>query len=186
MLSNMESEYGADAAALHDAERARDDLAADLVVPPGYDLAIGAAVAVQIASSVVGLTVDHGWARTLLAVGNVAFGVVAVLQIVRFRRLNGVRVQGFVSRVILGSAMTASFGYGAALVAAYVAALRDLWWLAGLAALAGGLVYVLSGRRWLRAYRKEPGRLGRAESALWMAVLVGLAAAGLVLLVTQS
>ncbi len=186
MLSNMESEHGADAAALYDAERARDDLAADLVVPPGYDLVIGAAVAVQIASSVVGLTVDHAWARTVLVVGNLAFGVVAVLQIVRFRRLNGVRVQGFVSRVILGSAMTASFGYAAALVGAYVAALRDLWWLAGLAALAGGLLYVLSGRRWLRAYRKEPARLGRAESALWMALLVGLAAAGLVLLVTQS
>ena len=43
-----------------------------------------------------------------------------------------------------------------------------------------------AGRRWLRAYRKEPARLGRAESALWMALLVGLAAAGLVLLVTQS
>ena len=182
----MESEYGADAAALHDAERARDELAADLVVPRGYDLAIGAGVAVQIITSVIGLTVEDAWARTLLAVGNAAFGVVAVLQIVRFRRLNGVRVQGFVSRVILGSAMTASFGYAAALVAAYVAALRELWWLAGLAALSGGLVYVLSGRRWLRAYRREPGRLGRAESALWMAVLVGLAVAGLVLLVTEG
>jgi len=186
MLSIMESEYGADAAALHDAERARQELAGDLVLPPGYDLAIGASVAFQIATSVVGLTVEDRWARTLLVVGVVVFGVVAWLQVVRFRRLNGVQVQGFVSRVILGSAMTASFGYAVALVAAYAAALRDLWWLAGLAALAGGVVYVLSGRRWLRAYRQEPDRLGRAESALWMAVLVGLAAAGLVLLVTRS
>ncbi len=170
---------------LRDAERARDELAADLVLPPGYDLAIGAAVSFQIATSVVGLTVEDAWARSMLAVGVVVFGVVAGLQITRFRRANGVQVRGFVSRVILGSAMTASFGYAVALVAAYVAALRDLWWLAGLASLAGGLVYVLSGRRWLRAYRKEPDRLGRAESALWMAVLVGLAAAGLVLLVTE-
>lgn len=185
MLSNMESEHAAEAAALHDAERARDGLAADLVVPRGYDVAIGAAVAFQIATSVIGLTVEDAWARSLLAVGVVVFGVVAAFQVTRFRRLNGVQVRGFVSRVILGSAMTASFGYGVALVAAYVAALRDLWWLAGLAALAGGVVYVLSGRRWLRAYRREPGRLGPGESALWLGLLVLAAVAGLVLLVLE-
>ncbi|MBF4764756.1 hypothetical protein ISU07_16610 [Nocardioides islandensis] len=171
--------------ALRDAERARDQLAADLVVPPRFDEAIGAAVAFQIATSVVALTVDQTWARSLLPVGVVAFGVVAALQVLRFRRLNGVRVRGFVSRVILGSATTASFGYAVALVSAYVAALRDLWWLVGLAAVAGGVVYVLSGRRWLRAYRREPDRLGPGESALWLALVVVFAVAALVLLVLQ-
>jgi hypothetical protein len=185
ILSNMESEFGPEAAALNDAERARDELAADLVVPPGYDLAIGAAVAFQIATGAVGVTVQDAWAMMLLAVGVVVFGVVAVLQIVRFRRLNGVRVRGLVSRVILGSAMTASFGYVVALVAAFVAAQSDLWWLVGLAAVAGGLVYVLSGRRWLRAYRKEPARLSAGESALWLALAGAAAVAFLGLLVLE-
>src|SRR5690242_17288272 len=99
-----------DLAALRDAERARDALAADIRIPAGQDLAIGAAVALQIITSVVGLTVDDAWARTVLVLGNAIFGLVALLQVVRFRRLNGVQIQGFVSRVILGSAMTASLG----------------------------------------------------------------------------
>ena len=68
---------------------------------------------------------------------------------------------------------------------AYAAAVRDLWWLVGVAAVAGGVVYVLSGRRWLRAYRREPARLGVAESALWLALAISLAAAGLVLLLVE-
>ena len=54
-----------------------------------------------------------------------------------------------------------------------------------LVSVAGGVVYVLSGRRWLRAYRQEPARLGAGESTLWVALAVGLAVAGLVLLVLQ-
>ncbi|MEO6509594.1 MAG: hypothetical protein ABIO16_01300 [Nocardioides sp.] len=175
-----------DLSALREAEQARDDLAADLVVPPGYDVTIGAAVAFQIATTAVGLTVDHAWARTLLAVGVAVFGVVAGLQIIRFRRLNGVSVRGFVSRVILGSAITATVGEILAIVTAYLAALRDLWWLVVLIALAGGLVYVLSGRRWLRAYREQPDRLGPGESVLWLALVVAVAVAGLTLLVIGS
>ena len=50
---------------------------------------------------------------------------------------------------------------------------------------AAGVVYVLSGRRWLRAYRQEPARLGAGESTLWIALAVALAVAGLVLLVLE-
>jgi hypothetical protein len=71
------------------------------------------------------------------------------------------------------------------MVVAYVAALRGLAWLVALAAVAGGVVYVLSGRRWLRAYRREPDRLGPGESALWLGVLAFVAVAGLVLLVLE-
>ena len=87
---------------------------------------------------------------------------------------------------MFGTATTASFGYAVSLVLAYLAAARDLWWLAGLAALAGGVVYVLSGRRWLRAYRQEPERLGRGESALWLAVACVIIVGGIVLLLVQS
>jgi hypothetical protein len=115
----------------------------------------------------------------------VLFGVVAALALWRFTRVNGVRLGGFAGSVVFGTATTASFGYAVALVVAYVAAARDVWWLVGLAALSGGLVYALSGRRWLRAYRHQPTRLGAGESALWLALLVAAAVAGLVLLVLE-
>ena len=61
----------------------------------------------------------------------VLFGVVAAVQLWRFTRLNGVRVRGFASKVVFGSAATASFGYAVALVVAYAAAAQGLWWLTG-------------------------------------------------------
>jgi hypothetical protein len=185
MLSNMESSGEPDLTALRDAELARDELAGSVVFPRGHDVAIGAAVAVQVATTAIGLAVDQPWARWALAGGVLLFGLVAALQLSRFARLNGVRVGGFASKVVFGSATTASFGYAVAMVVAYAAAARDLWWLTGLAALCAGVVYVLSGRRWLRAYREEPARLGAAESALWLALAAALATAGLVLLVLE-
>ena len=155
----MESGFEADA--LRDAEQARDDMAASVVFPRGHDEAIGAAVAVQIATTALGLAVDAAWARWALAGGVVLFGVVAGLQLWRFTRLNGVRVGGFASRVVFGTATTASFGVR-----------RRRWssptlpppatsggW-SGSPRWPGVVVYVLSGRRWLRAYRREPARLG--------------------------
>jgi hypothetical protein len=177
----MESGY--DAEALRDAERARDEWAQDVVLPPGHDVAIGAAVAIQIATAAIGLYVDATWAPWALAGGVVLFGLVAGLQLWRFTRLNGVRVRGFAAKVVFGSAMTASAGYAVAAVVAYVAAAQGLWWLTGVASVCGGVVYVLSGRRWLRAYRQEPARLGAGESTLWIALAMALAVAGLVLLV---
>jgi hypothetical protein len=179
-------ESGAEANALRDAERARDAMAASVVFPRGHDTAIGAAVAVQIATTALAPFLDLGWARwVLLAGGVVLFGVVAGLQLWRFSRLNGVRVAGFASRVVGGTAVLASVGYAGSLAVAFAAAAQELWWLTGLAALAGGVVYVLSGRRWLRAYRREPARLGAGESALWLALLVVAAVACLVLLVLE-
>lgn len=182
----MESnELPADLAALDEAERARDELARDVVFPRGHDVAIGAAVAVQIVTTAIGLSVDAPWARWALVGGVLVFGLVAAAQLWRFARLNGVRVAGFASRVVFGAATTASLGYAVAAVVAYTAAAQDVWWLTVVAAAGGGLVYVLSGRRWLRAYRQEPARLGRGESALWLALAVALAVAGLVLLVLE-
>lgn len=184
MLSNMEN--GAEAKSLGDAERARDEMAASVVLPRGHDVAIGAAVAIQIATTAVVPFTDEAWARWALLVGGVVlFGVVAGLLLWRFSRVNGVRVSGFASRVVGGTAVMASLGYAVSMAVAFAAAARELWWLTGLAALAGGVVYVLSGRRWLRAYRRDPARRGAGESALWLALLVLAAVAGLVLLVLE-
>lgn len=178
-------ESGSDAEALRDAERARDEWAQDVVLPRGHDLAIGAAVAVQVATTAIGLSVDATWALWALAGGLALFGVVAAVQLWRFTRLNGVRVRGFAAKVVFGTATTASFAEAVSLVVAYAAAVRDLWWLVGVAAVAGGVVYVLSGRRWLRSYRQEPAGAGAAEPALWLALAAALAVAGLVLLVLE-
>ena len=131
-------------------------------------------------------TVDAPWALWALAGGLVLFGVVAAIQLWRFTRLNGVRVGGFASQ---GRVRDGGHGVPRRRPCrsslAYAAAVRELWWLVALVSVAGGVVYVLSGRRWLRAYRQEPARLGAGESTLWLALAVGLAVAGLVLLVLQ-
>ena len=177
----MESEDTA--AALRDAEQARDELAGSVVFPRGHDLAIGAAVAVQIATSALGMYVDEPWALWALAGGVLLFGLVAALQLWRFVRLNGVRIRGFASKVIFGSAIDRVLRVRRRPGRRVRRGGQHLWWLTALAALGGGVVYVLSGRRWLRAYRREPARLGASESILWVALAVVLAVAGLVLLV---
>ena len=93
------------------------------------------------------------------------------------------RLGSFASRVVFGTAATASFAEAVALVVAYAAADRELWWLVGVAAAGGGFVYVVSGRRWLRAYRRDPARYGTAKSTVWSAIAAMLALAGLALLV---
>lgn len=93
------------------------------------------------------------------------------------------RIDAFASRVVFGTATRASLGYAAAAVAAYAAALHDLWWLVGVCSLAGGLAYALSGRHWIRSYRRDPAAQATGESALWLVAVVALAVTGLVLLV---
>jgi hypothetical protein len=147
---------------------------------------IGAAVALQVGTAAVGIVVGSAWALSLLAAGVLLFGLVAGVQLYRFRRLNGIWLHGFASRAVLGSATVASVAYAVALAAAVTAAFQDLWWLVGLCALAGGLAYALSGRRWLRAYRAEPVANARGESAVLLCLLAILAVVGLGLLVVST
>ena len=109
----------------------------------------------------------------------------AALQLARFRRLNGVWLGGFASRVVLGTGAAASLSYAAALGFAIWAALDGLWAPMVLASIAGGGAYALSGRRWLRTYRTEPAVHGRGESAAWLAAVALVAIAGLALLVLE-
>jgi hypothetical protein len=174
------------AAALADAENSRAHLAGALVLPSFFYGSIGAAVAIQIATTSLGVADLGNWARWLLVAGLVAFAVVAGTQLVRFRRSNGVWVGGLASRVVAGTETIASVSYGLALGGAIWAALDGIWWLVALTSLAGGLAYALSGRRWVRSYRAEPAEHSRGESAAWLAVLVVAVVAGLVLLVIGS
>ncbi len=170
------------AALLDDAGRDRDTLAADLVVPSGYEAWMGAAVAIQLGTVAIGVAVGSPAALGALLGGVVLFAAVAGWQVWRFRRANGVLVSGFVSRAVLGNDARASIAYGAALAAVIGAGLHAAWWLAAVCATAGGVLYVLSGRRWLRLYRGDPAGRSRGESVLVLVVISVLALVGLVLL----
>lgn len=187
MLSNMESSRDrpspADgASALREAEASRAALADSINMPPGFSLSLGAAIAVQIATTAIGLGDDRPW---LLAGGLALFAVVAAVQLVWFRAANGVWLGGFASRVVLGTGMTASLSYTAALGVALWAAYESSWWIVAVCALAGGAAYALSGVRWMRAYRTQPALHARGESAATLSLLTLVALAGLALLILE-
>lgn len=174
------------AAAMSAAEAGRATLVGQIEMPRWFFGSIGAAVAVQIATMAAGLAGPGALEAGLLAGGIVVFLAVAALQLVRFRRLNGLWLGGLLSRVVGGTATAASLSYAAALAGATWAALAGVWPLVPLCAVAGGAGYTLSGLHWLRSYRSDPAGRARGESAAWMAVLVVLMLAFLVLLVAAS
>lgn len=172
--------------ALADAERTRRDFAAGVVLPAGYDYAMGTAIAVQVTTAAVGLTLD-GAAAAVTVLGGVAlFTVVAAIQLLRFRRANGVWLGGFASKVVLGTATTASLAYAASLFGALAAASQELWWLVGVLAIAGAVGYVISGRQWLHRYRNDPAGYGPGESVMWLISITVFAISGYVLLVING
>jgi hypothetical protein len=181
MLSNMESKPTAAeaAAALQDAEASRTALAGAVATPSWFSTSIAAAIAVQIATTAIGVGEGAPW---LLLGGLAVFAAVAGVQLARFRRCNGVWLGGFASRVVLGTATPASAAYAVALGAAIWAAFSASWWLVAVASVAGGAAYALGGVRWLGAYRAQPADHVRGESAAWLALAGVAAAAGLGLL----
>ena len=176
------------AATLADAEASRTLLARRLVLPSFFFLSIGTAIAVQIATSALGiadLSDDGVWGQAgwLMVGGLLTFAAVATIQLMRFRTLNGLWLGGFASRVVGGTAAAASVSYVLTFGAAIGAALAAAWWLMVLCSLAGGLAYAMSGRRWVRIYRGQPAAHARGESVAWLAAVGALAVTGLVLLV---
>jgi len=104
------------------------------------------------------------------------------VQLARFRQLNGVRLGGLLSRVVLGTGTLASASYAITAVAAILGAFDKQWWLVATASIIGGALYALNGRLWLRAYQTEPASHARGESLTWLALLAVSALAGLALL----
>ena len=168
---------------LTDAESARTAWAQSVVVPGGTHAWLGGAVALQLATAAVGLGRGDRATPFLMVGGVLVVAVVALTQVARLRRLNGVRIDGYVNRVVFGTAARASLGYAVAMTVAYAAALRGWWSLVAVAAAGGGLAYAMSGRHWVASYRRDPERHARGESAIWLAAVVGMAVGGLALLV---
>lgn len=169
-------------AALAEAEASRTQLAGTLALPSFFYGAIGGAVSMQIATTAYGVSNDRGWALAILLGGLAFFVLVAAIQLVRFRRLNGVWLGGLASRVVLGTATAASVSYVLALGASVWAASTRMWWLVAFCAIAGGAAYALSGRWWWVRYQGDPASHSRGESARWIVILGALAVAGFVLL----
>jgi hypothetical protein len=169
--------------ALVDAEAARARLVDQIVTPSWFFASMSIAIAVQIATTAVGLGDEAPW---LIAGGLAAFAAVAGVQLVRFRRVNGVWLGGFASRVVLGTATVASVSYTVALAAAIWAAFGDRWWLVALWSAVGGAAYALSGGRWMQTYRGDPAVHARGESLAWLTLLMAVSISGLAVLVLNA
>jgi hypothetical protein len=167
--------------ALGVADQARRRLAAGLRLPTGLHPALAAAVAAQVGTAAYGVA-DH--AATGLAValaGAAVFLGVAALALHRFRRINGVRIDGLASQVVLGAGATSTTAYLGAFGVATWAAFESRWWLVVAAAVLGGAGYAFGVLRWWHAYRRDPaahagGASPRVLAVLAVSALLGLAA----------
>jgi hypothetical protein len=153
------------------AEAARQRLTGSLRLPSWFHTALGAAVAVQVATTAYGVAEQSGAGLLVVAAGFLVFLAVAVLLLARFRRLNGVWVERLASRAVLGMSDRSSLIHLAAVGGAIWAAFEGQPWLVGLAAVAGGAGYAASSRLWWQEYTRDPTAHSRAESRAVMAVL---------------
>ena len=167
------------------ADQARQRLAAGLRLPTGLHPALAAAVAVQLGTAAYGIA-NHAAAGLVVALAGVAvFGGVAALSLYQFRRINGVRVDGLASQIVLGAGATPTMAYVGAFGAATWAAFESRWWLVVAAAVAGGVGYAFGSLRWWHAYQRDPAAHAGGASPRVLAALAVLACLGLVtLLVT--
>lgn len=182
-MANMNALPSDPASALADAQRARQRLSGGLRLPSWFHTSLGVAVAAQVGAAAYGLAEQGAVGMLVLVAGCLVFLAVAAVQVARFRRLNGVRVDGLVSRAILGTSTVSSVLYAAGLAAAVWAALAGPPALAAVAAAATGAGYAAAAHLWWRGYLRDPAGHARGESRTTLA-LWGLAAvAGLVALV---
>lgn len=186
-MENSQSDPTPDAAAaaLLDAQRARDQFSQRLIVPSWFYASTGIAVAIQIAALAVGVTAQSLPGVGLAIAGVVPLAIVAVVQLVQFRRLNGATLSVLSGKVLLGGDAAASTTHLLAMGLAIWAAFAHSWWLVALCAIVGGIAYVLFGIRWMKSYRRNPADHGR-ESVLPIVVLAVPLVVAVVLLILQS
>ena len=172
--------------ALAAADRASHRLAAGLRLPVGFHAALAAAMAVQIGTAAYGIAAQSGTGLAVALAGVAVFLGVAALVLHRFREINGVRVDGLTSQVVLGTGTLTTGIYVCTFGAATWAAFESQWWLVAAAAAAGGAGYTLSARQWWRAYRQNPAEHAGGVSPRALAALAAVACLGLVVLLVNS
>ena len=180
MASVSASDPASDLAA---ADAARQRLAAGLRLPSWFHTSLGMAVAVQIGAAAYGVADQSGPGLLVLLAGCLVFAAVALVQVTRFRRLNGVRVDGLVNRAVLGTSTWPLLAESAGLAGAVWAGVEGQPAVAAVAAVAGGAGYAAGAHLWWRSYQRDPAGHARTESrATWVGLGL-LAVAGLVVLV---
>jgi hypothetical protein len=171
---------------LADAHRARQRLAAGLRLPTGLHPVLAAAVAVQVGTAAYGIAAQTtaGLAVALAGVA-VLMGVAAFL-LYQFRRINGVRVDGLSSQIVLGTGGTSTLVYMGGFGAATWAAFESRWWLVAGAAVAAGVGYAFGTLQWWHAYLHDPAAHASGVSPRVLAALAVLACLGLVALLVAG
>lgn len=164
------------------ADLARGRLTSGLRLPRGLHPALAGAVAVQIGTAAVGIAEQTAVGLGLLLAGLGVFLAAATWLLHRFRRINGVRVDGLTGRVVLGTGTMSSLAYVWGFGAATWAAFESQWWLVGLAAVIGGVGYALGARQWWDAYRADPATHARGVSPQVLIVVALVAALGFAVL----
>jgi hypothetical protein len=164
--------------ALAGADQARRELTTGLRLPAGFLLVFAAAIAVQLGAAAYGIAAQTVAGLAVVLAGLAIFLGVAALLLHRFRRINGVRVDGLATQIVLAAGGSASLLYLGALAAGIWAGFESQWWLVALAALAGGIGCALGARHWWHAYRHDPVAHTRGASPRMLAALAGAAALG--------
>ena len=154
--------------------------------PPALHPALATAIAVQLGHRCLRhRQSDDCGARGGTGRGGVFLGV-ATVTLYQFRRINGVRVDGLASQIVLGSGATPTLAYVGAFAAATWAAFDSRWWLVTAAAVAGGIGYAFGVLRWWHAYQHDPARHVGGATPRVLAALAVLACLGLVALMIAS
>jgi hypothetical protein len=155
-------------------------------LPKGLFPALGVAIAVQVGAAAYGIAAQTTAGLAVVLAGTAVFLGVAAVILVQFRRINGVRLDGLASTIILGTGTTSTLVYMAAFAAATWAAFESLWWLVVVAAVVGGAAYSLSAFRWWRAYRVDPVERAGGASPRTLALLALAAWVGFAVLMVVS
>jgi hypothetical protein len=183
ILSNMESipvpqDPDDPRTALAVADEARRRLTTGLRLPAGFHLVFAAAVAVQIGAAAYGIAAQTDVGLAVVLAGLAVYLGVAAFMLQRFHKINGVRVDGLASQIVLGSGASATVVYLGAFAAATWAAFESQWWLVAVAAAAGGIGWALGVLHWWHAYRHDPAAHVRGASPRVLGALAALSCLG--------
>ena len=168
------------------AEVARERLTGGLRLPSGLHPVLAAAIAIQIGTAAVGVARQTTAGMAVVGAGLVVLLAVTAWALLRFRQINGVRVDGFASQIVLGKGVTATSAYIVGFVIAMWAAFESTWWLVAVAAVAGGVGYAWGVREWWSAFRADPTTHSHGASSRVLALLAATACLGLAVLVIAS
>ena len=163
------------------ADQARRRLTAGMRLPRGLLPALAAGIALQVGTAAYGVATHDAAGLVVALAGAAVFLGVAALSLHRFRQVNGVRVDGLASQIVLGTGTLSTAAYVAGFGAGTWAAFASQWWLVAAAAVAGGVGYAVGALRWWQAYQHDPvahagGASPRVLAALAVLALLGLGA----------